>query len=222
MSFWKTLAAVVIGNILTLALVAGLGLALFAPGIRAIETALGVRLPTLDITFGDDLPITRPQVVTNIVKPAYTPPTNQNRTPRISSTEPKRDASAIRSSAQMCKFWNKAYAEDQTTKSKKFREQACSRYEQLSGKSRTTIISPVYVSRPDNEKTIALADRRAEVAREKREAEALERQCERMSKRFDYIQSRLRAGYTVSEGNRLRDEKRELSRDYAWSCLREQ
>lgn len=55
----------------------------------------------------------------------------------------------------------------------------------------------------------------------KRQAELLQRKCDNYVARIDWIDSRLRAGgYSVSQGNRWRGERRELSSKRAWECLR--
>ncbi|MEQ5836677.1 hypothetical protein [Marinobacter sp. NFXS9] len=223
MSFWKTLIAVVTGNLLTVAIVTGLAFTFFTPAVRSIETALGIQLPTVDITFGTPSQDLNNAVVTHTVRPSYSRPVNQIQAPRQAQkpqSDPEENAGAIRSSAQMCRFWNKEYATDRTNKNKKFREQACSRYERLSGRSRTTLISSASVPSTPNRQSDLLAARRADAARKNREAEALSRRCEHMNQRLDYIQDKLRAGYTVGEGNRLRAERRKLSQEYASTCLR--
>ncbi|SFR51139.1 protein of unknown function [Marinobacter gudaonensis] len=55
----------------------------------------------------------------------------------------------------------------------------------------------------------------------KRQAELLQWKCDNYVARIDWIDSRLRAGgYSVSQGNRWRGERRELSSKRAWECLR--
>lgn len=55
----------------------------------------------------------------------------------------------------------------------------------------------------------------------KRQAELLQRKCDNYVARIDWIDNRLRAGgYSVSQGNRWRGERRELSSRRAWECLR--
>ncbi|WP_165857012.1 hypothetical protein [Marinobacter sp. JSM 1782161] len=223
MSFWKTLFAVVLGNLLTVVIATGLALAFLTPAVRSIETALGIQLPAVDITVGTVSEDLSSNVATRTAQPSYSRPADQIRAPgqaQEPSNDSEENAGAIRSSAQMCRFWNKEYATDRTIKSKKFREQACSRYERLSGRSRTTVINFSSTSTTRNDQSEVLIARRAEAAREKREAEALERRCEQLNQRLDYIQDRLRSGYTVSEGNRLRADRRELSQEYASTCLR--
>jgi hypothetical protein len=54
-----------------------------------------------------------------------------------------------------------------------------------------------------------------------REKARVQKQCSWYEQRIKWIDNRLRAGgYSVSEGNRLRAERRELSRKRSWECLR--
>lgn len=57
--------------------------------------------------------------------------------------------------------------------------------------------------------------------RAEQEAGKVAARCQSYVDRIDWIDSRLRAGgYSVSQGNRLRAERRELSGKRAWECLR--
>lgn len=54
-----------------------------------------------------------------------------------------------------------------------------------------------------------------------REEKRQQVQCKNYEDRISWIDSRLRAGgYSVALGNRLREERRELSKQLAWECLR--
>ncbi|MFD2199511.1 DUF4124 domain-containing protein [Halomonas beimenensis] len=54
-----------------------------------------------------------------------------------------------------------------------------------------------------------------------KQAKRQQKACESYEDRIDWIDSRLRAGgYSVSQGNRLRSERRELSSTRSWECLR--
>lgn len=223
MGFFKTLAAVVIGNLLTVAIVAGASLALFGPGLQALETRFGIAIPEVDIAFGEDLYTDQTSAPSR--HPAATPPPIASqpsaRLPQSGAapTEPESDSGAIKSSAQMCRLWNGEYAKDRSTRSRDYRDQACRRFERLSGQSRTSIINAV--SRPSAQQhaNTILAQRRAEREAEQRERAVLDAKCERIDQRMDVIQAQLRAGYSVSEGNRLREERRKLSRQYSNECL---
>ncbi|MGQ7272264.1 DUF4124 domain-containing protein [Marinobacter nauticus] len=60
-----------------------------------------------------------------------------------------------------------------------------------------------------------------EERQKKREEELLRKRCESYVRRIDWIDNRLRAGgYSSSQGNRWRAERRELSSKRAWECLR--
>lgn|GEM_PF-232263 len=44
--------------------------------------------------------------------------------------------------------------------------------------------------------------------------------CQAAKRRIDSIDAQLKAGYSASQGNRLRSERKELNRQYAWDCMR--
>lgn len=55
-----------------------------------------------------------------------------------------------------------------------------------------------------------------------RERKRQQVRCQNYEDRISWIDSRLRAGgYSVDQGNRLRAERRELSKKLAWECLRD-
>lgn len=59
---------------------------------------------------------------------------------------------------------------------------------------------------------------------EQRKAKRLARhkaKCEGYRKRLRRIQRRLRAGYSNDQGNRLRQQRREVTRKLNWECLRD-
>lgn len=48
---------------------------------------------------------------------------------------------------------------------------------------------------------------------------AAEKQCNKLERRLDRIQSQLRAGYSNDRGNSLRRQRRELSKQHSWQCV---
>ncbi|NMT62191.1 DUF4124 domain-containing protein [Marinobacter orientalis] len=61
-----------------------------------------------------------------------------------------------------------------------------------------------------------------EEQQELREEKRQQVRCKNYEDRIAWIDSRLRAGgYSVGQGNRLREDRRELSKRRAWKCLRD-
>jgi uncharacterized protein DUF4124 len=46
-----------------------------------------------------------------------------------------------------------------------------------------------------------------------------QKQCDKLERRLDKIQSQLRAGYANDRGNSLRRQRRELSQQHSWQCV---
>jgi len=46
-----------------------------------------------------------------------------------------------------------------------------------------------------------------------------QKQCNKLERRLDKIQSQLRAGYANDRGNSLRRQRRELSQQHSWQCV---
>lgn len=223
MGFVKIVLAVVIGNLATLAIVFLLAVLSLGSGLNTLSTKLGLDLPQIDITFADtpvwsNAPPTKPAQSKVASAPQKTTPITTKPSPSL-KPEPERNNAAIKSARQMCQFWDKEYRKDRAEQSKNYRSQACNRFERLSGESRNQIVSAVpSISSQDHANNI-LAARQAERDQEQRERNAHTQTCDRIKRRMEVIQAQLRDGYAVSEGNRLRGERRELSYRYSTECL---
>lgn len=76
------------------------------------------------------------------------------------------------------------------------------------------------ISRQGKELDKLLAPRsKARYAKAQREQDARDKQCDKYRQQLDRLQARLRAGYGNDRGNRLRQQRRELSQSYSRECM---
>ncbi|SFM77646.1 hypothetical protein [Marinobacter zhejiangensis] len=233
MGFLKTLAKVFLANVLIIAL----AVVLYVAFVGRVEVKLvqqpGSERPAVVVTFGEinerlapAIQVTQQQNVSLVA--SSTAQSSQTQPRQLSSTRSSdgASASAIRSSAHMCQFWARMYANDQETQSRIHRESACSRYELLSGNSRTAIVSRSVLNGADTSvqrqqflQRQTLAERRQNLAEQLREQRELQARCDSYNEQLDDIQAELRSGYSVSRGNHLRSLRREVSEKYSRECI---
>lgn len=143
--------------------------------------------------------------------------------PPDSSTEEEKNLSAIRSSLEMCRFWNAEYRKDGTQQSKQYRDAACTRYERFSGRDSAKVISRAGSSSTSTQTSYqqqrALEDRQREKRQKAEEKRVHEEFCAHLSDRIDHYESLMRQGGSSQYMNRLRSDKRELSVEYSRKCL---
>lgn len=217
MGFLKVVA-VFLANLLTLTLIVSLSLMFIGNIVEEIGQQFGIDIPVVDISFGD-LAQLEPQ-------PVQRAPTTQQPLPRqISSSSHSGGAStsAINSSREMCQFWSNQFEQDHEPQSRVHRENACRRYERLSGNSRTNVVSRGTLRNADEqarrEEQRILAERREYWEEQQRQKQELEQRCDRYNELIDAIDAELRSGYSVSRGNYLRSERREVSQKYSRECI---
>jgi len=220
MGFLKVVAAVVLANLLTLTLIVSLSLGFMGNLVEEIGQQLGIDIPVVDISFGD---LARPEPQSAQRSATSHQPQVAAVTSRPTQPRPGQSASAINSSREMCQFWSNQFAKDHDPQSRVHRENACRRYERLSGNSRTNVVSRGTLRNADEqarrEEQRILAERKEYWEEQQRQKQELEQRCDRYNERVDAIDAELRSGYSVSRGNYLRSERREVSQKYSRECI---
>ncbi|MDV2080491.1 hypothetical protein [Marinobacter xestospongiae] len=233
MGFLKIFLAVVAAQLVILLIVAVT--AVFFMEESAVELArdIGIDLNGLTITIaGEDwIVFDNQNTPDNTVRPYVAsvaptvPPWDSNQPSRSNHTNDNNRrntlSSAARSSREMCRFWHAEFIKNRSEQSRIYRESACKRYERLSGRSRSTIVGNVnrQLDRVDQEREQVLARRREQREDRQREQAELQAKCDRYNRRIDVLDAKLRSGYTVSQGNRWRAERREVSQKYSRECI---
>lgn len=143
--------------------------------------------------------------------------------PSDSPTERKKNLSAIRSSLEMCRFWNAEYRKDGAQQSKQYRDAACARYQRFSGRDTANVVNRTGSSSTSAQTTYqeqqAIRDRQREERRKAEEKREHDEYCGRLSDRVGHYDSLLRRGGSAQYVNQLRGERRELSLEYSRKCL---
>ncbi|GEM_PF-1105070 len=238
MRFTGTVFAVLVANLLTIALLSGAyyylqsdqgQMMLYEMGLHSLFIpVLGSPVSNVqDQVFQDSytqkrLSDMKPMTVT----PRSTTSTSQASSSNKSlqpSQERKRNLSAIRSSLEMCRFWNAEYRKDGSSQSKQFRDAACTRYERFSGRDSSNVVNlassssvssnPSYQERQERRKRKLEEQRKAEEKAEHGEY------CQGLREEIDHYDSLLRRGGSGYYVARWRRERREVSLEYSRKCL---
>jgi len=233
--FTGTVLAVLVANLLTLFLLAGAyfyfksdhgQMMLYEMGLHSLFVAplVSPRSSSEPATPSKGVPQSR---LSDIQPMTVTPRSSNTKAPRSrpsnSSPERERNLSAIRSSLEMCRFWNAEYRKDGTKQSKQYRDAACARYERFSGQDSSDVLNIAGSSSTSAQTTYrkqqAIRDRQREERLKAEEEKEHEEYCGRLSERIDHYDSLLRRGGSAQYMNRLKRERRELSLEYSRKCL---
>ncbi len=236
--FTGTVLAVLVANLLTICLLASAyfylksdhgQMMLYKMGLHSFFMASLVSPRSSSEPTGPSEGFPQPRL-SNMQPMTVTPRSSSTKAPRSlpsdSSTERERNLSAIRSSLEMCRFWNAEYRKDGAQQSKQYRDAACARYERFSGQDSTNVLSIAGSSSTSAQTTYreqqAIRDRQSQERLKAEEEREHEEYCGRLSERVDHYDSLLRRGGSAQYVSRFRRERRELSLEYSRKCLLEQ
>jgi hypothetical protein len=236
--FTGTVFAVLVANLLTIALLSGayyylqsdhgqmmlyeMGLhSLLIPALRTPGTNIDEQVSQDGFTqrrLSDMKPMT--------VTPRSAPSTTQTPFANMASqpsSDRKRNLSAIRSSLEMCRFWNAEYRKDGSSQSKQYRDAACTRYERFSGRDSSNVVnlasSSSVTSNPSYQERLERRERQLEEQRKAEEKAKHESYCQGLREEIDHYDSLLRHGGSGYKVARWRTERREVSLEYSRKCL---
>lgn len=236
MKFTGTVFAVLVANILTIALLTGAyvyirsdhgQMLLYELGLHSIYFGLAASAYGPEIEGTSSSSLVQPR--TSDMKPMKVEPRRSSQ-PQVSSSPSRRastsssvrkNQSAINSSLNMCRFWSGEYKKDGASQSKAYRNSACKRYERLSGRDSSNVVALVssQTAKPTYLEQRQLEERERQERREAKEKREHELYCDRVRDRIDHYDSLLRAGGKAHYVNRLRGERREISQEYSRKCL---
>lgn len=236
MRFTGTVLAVLVANILTIALLIGAYVylrsdhgqeLLYELGFHAIY--FGLAASAHDSELGGNPSSSPVQPSTSDMKPMRVEPRRSNQ-PQVSSSpsrgastssSERKNQSAINSSLNLCKFWSAEYKKDGASQSKVHRNSACKRYERLSGRDSSNIVAAAssQVAKRTYQEQRQFEEGGRQERREAKEKRAHELYCGRVRDRIGHYDSLLRAGGKAHYVNRLRRERREISLEYSRKCL---
>lgn len=225
MKFLRTAAAVLVGNFFTLVFLLLFFAFLISGSGQAFMRSLGYDITPLVSAYHSmriiewqrpsysDTPAASQAVVTTAPpKPSVSPPVQPSRQVVISSpSSAAREASAIKSSLQSCRFWNDQYRKDGSFTSRKHRDTACRRYEELSGRD----VGSVLTLYSEPRQTASNTRKEQALVREKQEHEEY---CKKLRASIDYHDSKLRAGGDGEYMTYWRRKRREVSSTYYREC----
>ena len=238
MRFTGTVLAVLFANLLTIALLSGAyyylqsdhgQMMLYEMGLHSLVIpALGSSGSNIDEQVFQNgftqqrLSDMKPMTVNPRSSTSTSQSSPSNRVSQASQ-ERKPNLSAIRSSLEMCRFWNAEYRKDGSSQSKQYRDAACTRYERFSGRDSSNVVNlassssvssiPSYQEREERRK------RRLEEQRKAEEKAEHEEYCQGLSEEIDHYDSLLRRGGSGYYVARWRRERREVSLEYSRKCL---
>lgn len=238
MRFTGTVFAVLVANLLTIALLSGAyyylqsdhgQMMLYEMGLHSLLIpAFGAPRNNVEDQVSQDsftqkrLSDMKPMTVTprSATSTFQESPSNSASQP---SQERKRNLSAIRSSLEMCRFWNAEYRKDRSSQSKQYRDAACARYERFSGRDSSNVVNLASSSSASSNPSYQeQQERRQRQLEEQRKAEGKaehEKYCQGLREEIDYYDSLLRRGGSGYYVARWRRERREVSLEYSRKCL---
>lgn len=238
MRFTGMVLAVLVANVLTIALLAGAYYYLKSEHGQMMLYEIGLHslfIPALvspgsnideQVSLGDFTQRTHPDMKPMAVTPRSAPSTSQAPTTNMDSqpsSERKRNLSAIRSSLDMCRFWNAEYGKDGSSQSKQYRDAACARYERFSGRDSSNAVnlasSSSVSSNPSYQERQERRKRQLEEQRKAEEKAEHEKYCQGLSEEIDHYDSLLRRGGSGYYVARWRRERRDVSLEYSRKCL---
>lgn len=238
MRFTGTVFAVLVANLLTIALLSGAYYYLQSDHGQMMLYEMGLHslfFPALGSPGGNvqeqisqgsftqrRLSDMKPMTVTPRSASSNSQATSTSRSSEP-SLERKKNLSAIRSSLEMCRFWNAEYRKDGSSQSKQYRDAACARYERFSGRDSSNVVnlasSSSVSSKPSYQERQERRKRQLEEQRKAEEKAEHEKYCEGLREEIDHYDSLLRRGGSGYYVARLRRERREVSLEYSRKCL---
>lgn len=236
MKFTGTVLAVLVANILTIALLTGAYSYLRSDHGQILLYELGLHSIYVGLAASADEPMIGGNSSSSFVQPRISdmkpmkveprrssqPQVSSSPSPGASSTSSvHKNQSAINSSLKMCRFWNAEYKKDGSSQSKAYRNSACKRYERLSGRDSSNIVAfaSSQPSKPTYQEQRQREERERQARSEAKEKREHELYCDRVRDHIDHYDSLLRAGGKAHYVNRLRGERREISQEYSRICL---
>lgn len=221
MRFFSVVFAVFLGNLATL-LFLGIAFALLISDQgQAFMHSLGYDISPLASVYYQHRTDKREQPGISQMKPMtvvrQAPTQTQNSVKQPKRSNGKADPSVVKSTLEVCKFWNEEYRKDGSKFSLSHRDSACNRYEKLTGRDIERVVN--LAQKPyrtvSQEKT---RDRRSqEIAEQLSEHEIY---CGKLKEKIKYYDSKLRAGGDGDYMNRWKGKRREVSKEYSSKCLR--
>jgi len=130
MSWFKVFSGVVIGNIVSWAIIGVIGFFLsFAIMGAALEELIGGR----PVFNAPSSPVQDPPKSSNVASSDYLAGKGKQEQQRVEQSRRQQasnrtDPSVIRTNRQMCEFWIEEFKKDGAEQSRKYRDAACSRY----------------------------------------------------------------------------------------------
>lgn len=237
MRFTGTVLAVLLANILTIALLTGAyvylrsdhgQMLLYELGLHSIYLSLAASIHDPEVESISSSSFVQPRI--SNMAPMKVKPSRSGQ-PQVSSSPPStgtstsssasKNQSAINSSLKMCRFWNAEYKKDGSSQSKAYRNSACKRYERLSGRDSRNVVAfaSARTARTTYQEQHQRDERDRQARREAKEKREHDLYCDRVRDRIDHYDSLLRAGGKAHYVNRLRGERKEISLEYSRKCL---
>ena len=236
MRFTGTVLAVLLANILTIALLTGAyvylrsdhgQMLLYELGLHSIYFSLTASTHDPEIKSNSSSSFVQPRI-SNMAPMKVEP--SRSAQPQVSSSpstgastssSARKNQSAINSSLKMCRFWTAEYKKDGSSQSKAYRNSACKRYERLSGRDSRNVVAlaSAQMARTTYQEQRQRDERDRQARREAKEKREHELYCDRVRDRIDHYDSLLRAGGKAHYVNRLRGERKEISLEYSRKCL---
>lgn len=235
MRFTGTVLAVLVANILTIAVLTGAYVylrsdhgqeLLYELGLHTVYFSLAASAHDPEIGGNPSSPLVQPR--TSDMKPmkvesrrSIQPQVSSSSSRGASTSSPvRKNQSAINSSLNLCRFWSAEYKKDGASQSRAHRNSACKRYERLSGRDSSNVVALVssQPAKSTYQEPPQLEERERQERREAKEKREHELYCDRVRDRIDHYDSLLRAGGKAHYVNRLRGERREISLDYSRIC----
>ncbi|MDK8463081.1 hypothetical protein [Marinobacter sp. SS13-12] len=236
MRFTGTVLAVLVANILTIALLTGAyvylrsdhgQMLLYDLGLHSIYFSLVASTHDSEIEGNSSSSFVQPRI--SDMKPMKVEPRRPSQ-PQVSSSPStgastsssvRKNQSAINSSLKMCRFWNAEYKKDGSSQSQVYRNSACKRYERLSGRDSSNVVALAssQMAKPTYQEQRQREEQEKQARREAKEKREYELYCDRVRERIDHYDTLLRAGGKAHYVNRLRGERKEISLEYSRKCL---
>ena len=223
MRFFSVVFAVFLGNLVTL-LFLGIAFALLISDQgQAFMHSLGYDISPLASVYYQRRTDNREQPGISQMKPMTVVQQAATQTQK-SVKQPKRtngnggaDPSVVKSTLDVCKFWNEEYRKDGSKFSLSHRDSACNRYEKLTGRDIERVINLAQKPYITGSQDKSRERRSQEIAEQKREHEVY---CGNLKEKIEYYDSKLRAGGDGDYMTYWRGKRREVSKEYSWKCLR--
>jgi len=227
--FFAVVSAVFLGNLITLAILGIAFALLISDQGQAFMRSLGYDVSPLASVYYQHRIDKKGQPGISQMKPMTVvrqapvnmPAQNQDpvKQPKRSSgsTNGGADPTVVKSTLEVCKFWNEEYRKDGSKTSLSHRNSACNRYEKLTGRDIERVIKLAEKPYKTVSQKSGRERRSQEIAEQKREHEVY---CGNLKEKIDHYDSRLRAGGDGDYMNYWRGKRREVSKEYSWKCLR--